>query len=241
MIKEVIVVEGRDDITAVKQAVDAELIAVGGFGINAKVIERIKEAQKRKGVIVLTDPDFAGEKIRSIISKRVKGIKHAYIAQEDGIKGDDIGVENASPEVIREALERAKVSEEDKEPIFDFEVFDPGAFPFLLFQLCQPGFTLCFGSAQLVDRLVEALFDHAALTDGNRRLFDNCLFDQRAQILQCVDIVFDFYQLLGMKILQHAFDRRQHLHGITECDQIPRVRCFVADFTQQAFQIVNRV
>ena len=109
MIKEVIVVEGRDDITAVKQAVDAELIAVGGFGINAKVIERIKEAQKRKGVIVLTDPDFAGEKIRSIISKRVKGIKHAYIAQEDGIKGDDIGVENASPEVIREALERAKV------------------------------------------------------------------------------------------------------------------------------------
>lgn len=81
MIKEVIVVEGRDDITAVKQAVDAELIAVGGFGINAKVIERIKEAQKRKGVIVLTDPDFAGEKIRSIISKRVKGIKHAYIAQ----------------------------------------------------------------------------------------------------------------------------------------------------------------
>ena len=111
MIKEVIVVEGRDDITAVKQAVDAELIAVGGFGIN--------EAQKRKGVIVLTDPDFAGEKIRSIISKRVKGIKHAYIAQEDGIKGDDIGVENASPEVIREALERAKVSEEDREPTFD--------------------------------------------------------------------------------------------------------------------------
>ena len=32
MIKEVIVVEGRDDITAVKQAVDAEMIAVGGFG-----------------------------------------------------------------------------------------------------------------------------------------------------------------------------------------------------------------
>lgn len=114
MIKEVIVVEGRDDITAVKQAVDAELIATSGFGINAKIIERIQEAQKRKGVIVLTDPDFAGEKIRSIISKRVKGIKHAYIAQEDGMKGTNIGVENASPEVIREALNRAKSSEEDR-------------------------------------------------------------------------------------------------------------------------------
>ena len=121
MIKEVIVVEGRDDITAVKQAVEAEVIAVGGFGINAKVIDRIREAQKRKGVIVLTDPDFAGEKIRSIISKRVKGIKHAYIAQEDGIKGDDIGVENASPEVIIEALNRAKASEEIIEEIFTSE------------------------------------------------------------------------------------------------------------------------
>jgi len=121
LIKEVIVVEGRDDITAVKQAVDAEVIAVGGFGINAKVIDRIRDAQRRKGVIVLTDPDFAGEKIRSIISKRVKGIKHAYIAQEDGIKGDDIGVENATPEVIIEALNRAKVSEEVIEEIYKSE------------------------------------------------------------------------------------------------------------------------
>lgn len=114
MIKEVIVVEGRDDITAVKQAVEAEMIAVGGFGINKKVIDRIKEAQKRKGVIVLTDPDFAGEKIRSIISKRVKGIKHAYISQEDGLKDGDIGVENATPEVIIEALNRAKITVEEK-------------------------------------------------------------------------------------------------------------------------------
>ena len=121
MIKEVIVFEGRDDITAVKRAVEAELIAVGGFGINAKVIARIKEAQKRKGVIVLTDPDFAGEKIRKIISKRVPGIKHAYIAQADGIKGDDIGVENAKPEVIIEALNKAKITMENKEEIFNYE------------------------------------------------------------------------------------------------------------------------
>ncbi|MGG7179087.1 ribonuclease M5 [Clostridium paraputrificum] len=119
MIKEVIVVEGRDDIAAVKKAVDAEMIATSGFGINARVIERIKEAQKRKGVIVLTDPDFAGEKIRSIISKRVKGVKHAYIAQEDGLKDGDIGVENASPEVIIKALENAKITIEEKNELFE--------------------------------------------------------------------------------------------------------------------------
>ena len=121
VIKEVIVVEGRDDIDAVKKAVDAELIAVGGFGINKKVIDRIKEAQKRKGVIVLTDPDFAGEKIRSIIRKRVSGIKHAYIAQEDGLKDGDIGVENASPEVIIRALEGAKVTLEEKQTTYSME------------------------------------------------------------------------------------------------------------------------
>ena len=114
MIKEVIVVEGRDDITAVKRAVDAEIIAVGGFGINKKVIDRINEAQKRQGVIVFTDPDFAGEKIRRIISKRVKGIKHAYISKEEGLKDDDIGVENASPETIRKALEKAKCETKEK-------------------------------------------------------------------------------------------------------------------------------
>lgn len=121
MIKEVIVVEGRDDVDAVKKALDAEIIAVGGFGINAKVIERIKEAQKRKGVIVLTDPDFAGEKIRRIISKRVKGIKHAYIAKEDGLKNGDIGVENACPEVILKALEMAKITQIEKQEYFTMQ------------------------------------------------------------------------------------------------------------------------
>lgn len=121
MIKEVIVVEGRDDIDAVKRAVDAEMIATSGFGINQKTIERIREAQKRKGVIILTDPDFAGEKIRSIISKRVKGVKHAYIAQEDGMKDGDIGVENASPEVIRKALENAKITIEEKNDFYNMQ------------------------------------------------------------------------------------------------------------------------
>ncbi|WP_333859612.1 ribonuclease M5 [Clostridium sp.] len=117
MIKEVIVVEGKDDISAVKRAVDAELIAVGGFGINNKVIDKIKEAQNRQGVIVMTDPDFAGEKIRKIISKRVKGIKHAYISQKDGIKNGNIGIENASPDTIITALKNAKceLKEERKE------------------------------------------------------------------------------------------------------------------------------
>jgi len=44
MIKEVIVVEGRDDITAVKRAVQAEVIATGGVSLPPRAMERIKLA-----------------------------------------------------------------------------------------------------------------------------------------------------------------------------------------------------
>jgi len=121
MIKEVIVVEGRDDVTAVKRAVDAEVISVSGFGINGQTIEKIKQAQKRQGVIILTDPDFAGEKIRRIISKRVPDVKHAYITQSEGTKNGDIGVENASPETIIKALKKAKCEIKEVRKEFDIQ------------------------------------------------------------------------------------------------------------------------
>lgn len=121
MIKEVIVVEGRDDISAIKRAVDADVIAVGGFGINKAVIDKIIDAQRRRGVIVFTDPDFAGEKIRRIITKRVKGVKHARITQKEGTKADDIGVENAEPEVIIRALKKAKCENQEKVKSFNIQ------------------------------------------------------------------------------------------------------------------------
>lgn len=105
-IKEVIVVEGRDDETAVKKAVQGEIIITHGFGISQKTFKRIEEAQKRCGVIIFTDPDFAGEQIRKRISKRISGCKHAFLPREEAIKDDDIGIENATPESIVAALSK---------------------------------------------------------------------------------------------------------------------------------------
>ena len=39
MIKEVIVVEGKDDVSAVKKAVKAEMITTGGFGFPKGVMK----------------------------------------------------------------------------------------------------------------------------------------------------------------------------------------------------------
>ena len=82
MIKEVIVVEGKDDINAVKRAVDAEFITTSGMGITEETLARIEAAHQRCGIIIFTDPDFPGQKIRSIISQRIPEAKHAYLTQE---------------------------------------------------------------------------------------------------------------------------------------------------------------
>lgn len=108
MIKEVIVVEGRDDVIAVKRAMDAEMIITHGFGIKEDTFKRIEFAQKRKGVIIFTDPDHAGEKIRKRIADRVKGCKHAFLPRDQATKNGDIGIENASPENIILALNKVR-------------------------------------------------------------------------------------------------------------------------------------
>ncbi|MBB3072972.1 ribonuclease M5 [Paenibacillus baekrokdamisoli] len=104
MIKEIIVVEGKDDTVAIKRAVEAETIETGGSAIGEAVLRRVELAQQRRGIIIFTDPDHAGERIRKIVAKRVPGCKHAFLPQEEALYKGDIGVENASPEAIRRAL-----------------------------------------------------------------------------------------------------------------------------------------
>jgi len=113
-IKEIIVVEGKDDTTAIKRAVDADTIETNGSAVNQMTIEKVKRAQKTRGVIIFTDPDYPGEKIRKTIAESVPGCKHAFITKElamaKGNKG--VGVEHASPEAIREALKGAQMMHE---------------------------------------------------------------------------------------------------------------------------------
>ena len=108
MIKETIVVEGKEDIANVKRAVDCELIATNGLAFGDRLLEELRVINDRCGIIVLTDPDYAGKKIRARIARHIPTAKHAYIGRAAGIKKGDLGVENADPDIIIEALKRAK-------------------------------------------------------------------------------------------------------------------------------------
>lgn len=128
-IKEIIVVEGKDDTTAVQQAVHADTIETNGSAINTETIEKIKLAQSTRGVIVLTDPDYPGQRIRNIISEKVPGCKHAFIEKENALhkRGKGVGVEHASPDVIRQALTGAQLMQEDvKEEITQGDLIAAG-------------------------------------------------------------------------------------------------------------------
>ena len=105
-IKAIIVVEGRDDTAAVKRAVRCETIETHGFGISDETWQRLYEAEKRAGLIVFTDPDFAGEDTRKRMKERFPKAAHAYLTKEDALSGRDIGIENAHPKAIVEALSK---------------------------------------------------------------------------------------------------------------------------------------
>jgi ribonuclease M5 len=105
-IKEIIIVEGKDDTVAVKRAVGADTLETNGSAISKETLERIAHAQEKRGVIVFTDPDYPGRRIRAIIEEHVPGVKHAFLAKEKTLakNGKGLGIEHAKDEDIRAAL-----------------------------------------------------------------------------------------------------------------------------------------
>ncbi len=126
-IKEVLVVEGIHDTQRIKEAVDADTIETGGSSLGEKVLKRIEKAQKERGVIIFTDPDAPGDKIRSIINERIPGCKNAYLLKSQAKTDKKVGIEHASLKVIQEALLHvAEAYEEDNQSLTFEEFVDCG-------------------------------------------------------------------------------------------------------------------
>lgn len=109
MIKEVLVVEGRSDVARIRQShIDVDMITTDGFNLKPHTLEQIRCAYEKRGIIILTDPDRAGEQIRKYLTDRFPNAKHAFIPRKDAIANNDLGVEQASPEAIRLALSKVR-------------------------------------------------------------------------------------------------------------------------------------
>lgn len=109
-IEEVIVVEGIHDKQAVLRVVDADIWVLGGDRIAHRLMAELKRAANRRGLLILTDPDGPGERIRRRLDDAFPGSKHAFLAKDEAFGDGAIGVEHASDEAIRKALQQVKRS-----------------------------------------------------------------------------------------------------------------------------------
>lgn len=155
IIKEAIVVEGKDDTSAINDAVTAKTIETHGFGMPDSIWPVIDKAYKECGIIIFTDPDFAGSKIRRIVTERYPDAKQAFLPKEKALKKGDIGVENAKPEDIVEALMNSKctVGEEYNE--------------FTMDDMIEKGLTGCSDSKEKREKLGNIL----SIGYGNTKTF----------------------------------------------------------------------
>ena len=118
-----VVVEGRYDRIRLSSIIDGVIIETGGFRIfrDRELLAGLRQIAKTRGLIVMTDSDAAGFKIRNFLKGALgEGAKltHVYIPAVSGTERRKrapsseglLGVEGLSQEMLLAALERAGVT-----------------------------------------------------------------------------------------------------------------------------------
>lgn len=115
-VKEAIIVEGVYDKIKLSRFIDAPILTTGGFSVyrSKAAVATIQKLAETTGVVILTDSDSAGFRIRSFVKQSIKGgrVLHAYIPDIHGKekrkrtpgKEGLLGVEGMKEEVILDAL-----------------------------------------------------------------------------------------------------------------------------------------
>lgn len=98
-ISQLVLVEGRYDKIKLENILDADIAAVDGFAVYKKSdkLDYIKQLAKNKGVLIATDSDYAGYKIRVRLESILKSAKvsHVFIPN---IKGKEKRKQDPSKE-----------------------------------------------------------------------------------------------------------------------------------------------
>lgn len=105
-IQEVIVVEGKSDTQRLQRLYDVTTIETNGSALSQQTLAEIKKAHDLYGVIVFTDPDISGTKIRQGVMDVLPDVQHAFIERRDAkpTHRGSLGVEHASDAAIEDAL-----------------------------------------------------------------------------------------------------------------------------------------
>jgi len=144
--EQVIVVEGKYDKIKLESIIDATIIVTNGYGIfkDKEKLELIRFYARNNGIIVLTDSDGAGFKIRGFLKGSVPegSVKHVYIPDVFGKEKrkekpsceGKLGVEGIKKDLIIEAFRKAGISFTDdgdeikteKNPVTRTDIYEAG-------------------------------------------------------------------------------------------------------------------
>ncbi len=120
-IEQAIIVEGKYDKIKLSSIVDAVIIVTNGFSVinDREKLDLIRFYAKNKGIIILTDSDSAGFKIRGLLKGAISNsmIINVYIPEIFGkerrktqpSREGKLGVEGMDKKILIEAFDRAKI------------------------------------------------------------------------------------------------------------------------------------
>lgn len=141
-LEQAVIVEGKYDKIKLKSIIDAVIITTNGFSVirDKEKLEMIRYFAKNKGIIILTDSDSAGFKIRGFLKGAINDGKiiNVYIPDVFGkekrktsySKEGKLGVEGIDKNVLLDAFGRAGVLSlecaEKKSPITKLDLYELG-------------------------------------------------------------------------------------------------------------------
>ena len=100
----ILVVEGASDKAFISAFLDADIVITNGSEVPCETIEYLKEAKKSRDIVVLTDPDSPGKRIRDILDQNIPGLLHAFVPKEHSIKHHKVGVAESTEWDVMNAL-----------------------------------------------------------------------------------------------------------------------------------------
>lgn len=100
----ILVVEGATDQAFLSRFLDCDYIQTNGSEVSRETIEYIREASKKRDVVLLLDPDGPGERIRARILDEVPECKQAFVRKDRSIRGKKVGVAESSRKEVLHAL-----------------------------------------------------------------------------------------------------------------------------------------
>ncbi|MDO4418853.1 MAG: DUF4093 domain-containing protein [Ruminococcus sp.] len=143
-LKETIIVEGKYDLIRLREFIASPIITTDGFRIFADKEKQflIREIAAKNGIVLMTDPDSAGQVIRSFLNGVAdkSKIKQCYVPLVKGVekrknapsKEGLLGVEGLSSDILADALRRCgaeilgEEKREKKQEITKLDLFELG-------------------------------------------------------------------------------------------------------------------